>query len=1388
MKKNPSDPNNVNDAQKIINSKELSPDQKKRIAELFHTTDIETALSKAVKYTKGNILLLTNALTEWLEHDVPILDSYTTFEDLFDDQLKRIFQDQHIFKTVTKIFQVLCTTMEPLFVEEILEIADLKSEEIVDVLSIIGKKLSHFVRQVNGKISLVHKTLAAYLTDDSKKTNLFYISKKEGCFLFAKYFLKSVGMYKTFANLSLVDIASYAACSTDKKLKKTFLQYGKKLINEFSGVYIIHQAAAKINSYDAMSLLLDLFSCQPIDERDQGNLTASYVAAAFGNHKALEALLYRNANVNFIRLGPRFINETVEMLTFCKTFAFWEYSLLNIAAQNGHIETVLTLLQHNVNISHQTSFGSNSFLLAVENGHTRLVQEMFLRFKSDWLPSLNQALYLSAKNGYLDIVDLLLYHGTEDRCLSCNSSQYWTPFYQTRLQAINSRKNLKLFNYIFLDDRRFIRCETALEIAIQNGHTEVVKRLLKRSNDALRCRESGGRTPIFTAVKFKRLEIFNILLQQSISKSDRCLFRRKREQTLDLSERERKEYIENMCPYNVTLSHYIAYHWEIEMLELGLTHNLWNWTARDSNGATPVHYACCAGNSDMIDFLERNGARFDGRSFNGSTPLHSAAICGQRKVLSDLLSRFPGSVFDNQNRSISHYVAMSVRFHDESTIEIIDKSEFQVVYLEHKLQEEALFIDMRNKTPLHYACENGNINLFNLYYKDLAIIAYLDIDDFSILNAAFNNTPVIYKNVVKTAVCNIYLLSTDVDCDVERLKIFIPHEYLVYLILNSTFTQRGLVRQNIETYINISLQKNSAHLLGILVHNYHLEYSQYMYKNGIESLRNLFKHPEVNPILFKFLPDMSYNCSEITSEAVLHDIVQDEKRTFWTLRLFDFNKFHIFAKSLDLCMDAKGYNFLQRSVIGGNKLAFRLLLKLGMSCLTTTRGGRNLIELLVDSAPCFEEKDKKRKVTMSTFKKSSTVNKTWIENNFASESYNAIASYLVRKTRLIRKINVRELCNNASDSLSFTQKVAAKGLVDLLIQIEKKFDQNCVDKNNLTIAMLLHFFNHFEKFPIRFQLLQKYDKTNIWTISALFLKVLWHFKPNFPPKHSVDHKCKFRMKNFRSIRRMGLCAFSMEKESLLIMQHYLKISGVKLKWDINLMIYDIHIFRNINYLNDHFNDIPVFFNILNASKKPRAHLNATINLYDNISQNLREFGCLDAFHIHVYTNSFKMRFTPFDKTYSRNCCELMSQLKKMKSIFESLYTLGKVKMMFLLLHLYQNKLNIPFEHDRKFLIEGKEVGYVDMYLKSIVAMTFMKPEFHMHKRYDFLDWFKSCKNCLGNEMIRQITLSTIWDITKWSGSDKNIFLKLNLKPTFMLKDADTPLDKYNFYSEADEMP
>lgn len=263
---------------------------------------------------------------------------------------------------------------------------------------------------------------------------------------------------------------------------------------------------------------------------------------------------------------------------------------------------------------------------------------------------------------------------------------------------------------MFVDDRRYIRCETALEVAIRNGHTEIVRRLLEIRNNTLRCREAGGRTPIFTAMKFKRSEIFKLLLKKNLKKSDRCIYRNKRIEVIDLNEKERKEYLENMCPYNVTISHYLAYNWDKDVFNFGQSYDIWNWTERDSDGATPVHYVCCAGDSLMIDFLERDGAKFDLRSLNESTPLHSAAICRQNKVLSYLLYRYPKTVLDNQKRSISHYVAMSARFSDVMTEDTMNNDEYFVVYLETKLYDDALCTYRHFKTPLHYACENGNVN------------------------------------------------------------------------------------------------------------------------------------------------------------------------------------------------------------------------------------------------------------------------------------------------------------------------------------------------------------------------------------------------------------------------------------------------------------------------------------------------------------------------------------------------------------------------------------------------------------------------------------------------------------------------------------------------------
>lgn len=113
----------------------------------------------------------------------------------------------------------------------------------------------------------------------------------------------------------------------------------------------------------------------------------------------------------------------------------------------------------------------------------------------------------------------------------------------------------------------------------------------------------------------------------------------------------------------------------------------------------------------------------------------------------------------------------------------------------------------------------------------------MDTYDNTLLDSATGNMPVLSKTVVNIVKhCNVYLSSSDENCEAERMKIFTTHEYLTYLILKiSDKTRDVFFLQNLEKYIYISLQKNSAHLLGIYFYNFNQEYSQYMYTNGIRS-------------------------------------------------------------------------------------------------------------------------------------------------------------------------------------------------------------------------------------------------------------------------------------------------------------------------------------------------------------------------------------------------------------------------------------------------------------------------------------------------------------------------------------------------------------------------
>lgn len=63
----------------------------------------------------------------------------------------------------------------------------------------------------------------------------------------------------------------------------------------------------------------------------------------------------------------------------------------------------------------------------------------------------------------------------------------------------------------------------------------------------------------------------------------------------------------------------------------------------------------------------------------------------------------------------------------------------------------------------------------------------------------------------------------------------------------------------------------------------------------------------------------------------------------------------------------------------------------------------------------------------------------------------------------------------------------------------------------------------------------------------------------------------------------------------------------------------------------------------------------------------------------------------------------------------------KIKKMFLIFSLYQNKLNIPFEQNERYQINDKWVGHLDIHSDRAQLVSYLNPRFHMQKKIRLLE-------------------------------------------------------------------
>jgi serine/threonine-protein phosphatase 6 regulatory ankyrin repeat subunit B len=189
---------------------------------------------------------------------------------------------------------------------------------------------------------------------------------------------------------------------------------------------------------------------------------------------------------------------------------------LRLASKNGHVDVVDSLIAAEADVNAKHRYGETALILAIKNGHIDVVDSL-IAAKADVNAKQNgvTALLMASENGHVDVVDRLMAAGAD---VSAKGSDGQTALMLAiekghvdvvdRLMAAGADVNAKRENRV--PDYRTRDCdrarlerkngETALILAIENGHIAVADRLMAAGGD-VNAKRGYGVTALMVAIE-----------------------------------------------------------------------------------------------------------------------------------------------------------------------------------------------------------------------------------------------------------------------------------------------------------------------------------------------------------------------------------------------------------------------------------------------------------------------------------------------------------------------------------------------------------------------------------------------------------------------------------------------------------------------------------------------------------------------------------------------------------------------------------------------------------------------------------------------------------------------------------------------------------------------
>lgn len=950
------DPRNFNDIREyIVKQKESLLLQLKQ---LFGIDSDSKLIDKLVYKSAGNFLFLTHAFEFWLSSNRTIKDEEvpSSLDKIYELNFERIFgTDEDSFQNAKLVLEVACAALHQLNESELivmLSITNITSLSNTDVQETL-RRLSMFLKNDNGTLMFTHISIRNWLV--SKDNLRFPISIENGAKILSEYLFHMLRL--EYNSTSFVELVLHVSQANSSDCEEKFRSAAQNKTREIIQTNVLHRIVETVDNPKAIDLVAAFY--ENIDLTNENNFSPACIAAIKGHTDAFKRLFELGANINFTvntdqprRQHYLIVNIMIDIFKQ----KLENYNLLHIATQFGHISIVKYILTKQRSLMYsETAFGYLPMHLACEFGRKDILTFFFNNkyMMPDYL-----CLYLAAKNQQESIVELIFDTFTPVyKCIFDEEAE--DIFYSIRISKksldsvlnirsnheatitnnkakITSDTNASLITFsnelVYpLDVWWRIRQDTPLHIAVRNGNVFISKLIASMVPMSLSCVDGGGLTPFLTSVRYQKVALFKEFLNRRWT--DNCTGPTSVFKHLDTVYEQPQILhgypIQSTCIKGMTLTHFLAASGDKDTISYFLKtgHEL-QYLLSDINGATPLHYAACAGNTFFLIAASKLGANFSISARNGSTPYHSATICFSFVGLYTLFQE-NGSpyVVDSSNMSLGLYLVSTPieQKLNNSNKELTENAAF---ILEMLLNVSLQFIinrDNMKRNFFHYALRNGHYRCIQYLLKKMPVLSLellLDPDKNG-------ENPVSYAvrrlNDSNIGMSGVYYLPKACSyIDVLRSKecmqatplesLMSPVELsLLYVMMYTDYESAKVLFEN-------HFARLIVHSKMYLVPYFILRFARNVNDSSLK--RQIFKALERQPKPYNILsiafliPDKLSHCDNSYSDPPLHVLAKwmDE-----IIKVFVFEPdftiiMQLYKTNILRCLDSSGHTLLQRAI------------------------------------------------------------------------------------------------------------------------------------------------------------------------------------------------------------------------------------------------------------------------------------------------------------------------------------------------------------------------------------------------------------------------------------------------------------------------------------------